>query len=186
MCSRPRPSPAAAWVLAAVRAWPVSRAFKGPLRGGLHGAHVAQQPWVITVTLHSPDSVRPSDPPLHASRTRRCLAVTSDCLVALSVAVVVTAIVDYYRCYREQETEGEEGSDFLGSCGSGEGGNSLMVLVTAEPALYPAPASFGSQSQVDSPEHAVGAPRPLAYYRDCAHTTHRPRFSSLVAPGPRV
>ncbi|EGV94949.1 2-oxoisovalerate dehydrogenase subunit alpha, mitochondrial [Cricetulus griseus] len=43
----------------------------------------------------------------------------------------------------------------------------LATQIPQEPKFYPALASLGSQSQVDSPEHAVGALRPLAYYRDC-------------------
>lgn len=46
-------------------------------------------------------------------------------------------------------------------------GTHSWVLRTTEPKFYPALANQGSQSQVDSPEHAVGALRLLAYYRDC-------------------
>lgn len=59
--------------------------------------------------------------------------------------------------------------------------------MTTEPRFYPAlQANLGSQSQVDSPEHAVGALRLLAYYRDCQdarpiqHTDGR--LSLLVVP----
>ena len=46
-------------------------------------------------------------------------------------------------------------------------GTHSWVLRTTEPKFYPALANLGFQSQVDSPEHAVGALRFLAYYRDC-------------------
>lgn len=60
--------------------------------------------------------------------------------------------------------------------------------MTTEPKFYPALDNLGSQSQVDSPELAVGALRLLEYYRDCQEARPVPiqhtdgGLALLVAP----